>query len=56
MTSGTSEARWLQKVLFAVNGAREARQKLAEAAGDELNPLVTLGGGTHWIERSSRGG
>ncbi len=41
-----SEARWLQKVLFAVGKAREAREKLAEARGDDLNPLITLDDGT----------
>ncbi len=41
-----SEARWLQKVLFAIGKAREAREKLAEARGDELNPLITLDDGT----------
>ena len=40
-----SEARWLQKVLFAVGKAREARRKLAETTGDELNPLITLDDG-----------
>lgn len=37
-----SEARWLQKVLFALGKARDARSKLADATGDDLNPLVTL--------------
>ncbi len=41
-----SEARWLQKVLFAVGKARDAREKLAEKTGDELNPLITLDDGT----------
>jgi len=40
-----SEARWLQKVLFAVGKAREARRKLAETTGEELNPLITLDDG-----------
>jgi hypothetical protein len=40
-----SEARWLQKVLFAVGKAREARRKLAETSGEELNPLITLDDG-----------
>lgn len=41
-----NEARWLQKMLFATDKAREARAKLAEAAGEELNPLITLDDGT----------
>lgn len=41
-----SEARWLQKMLFASGKAREARRKLAEATGDELNPLIVLDDGT----------
>lgn len=41
-----SEARWLQKVLFSLGKAREARSKLAEATGDQLNPLITLDDGT----------
>ncbi len=40
-----SEARWLQKVLFAVGKAREARRKLAETTGEDLNPLITLDDG-----------
>lgn len=40
------EARWLQKMLFAVSKAREARVKLVEITGEELNPLVTLDDGT----------
>lgn len=40
------EARWLQKVLFALAKAREARAGLAEASGEELNPLITLDDGT----------
>lgn len=41
-----SEARWLQKVLFATGKAREAREKLSETSGEELNPLITLDDGT----------
>jgi hypothetical protein len=41
-----SEARWLQKMLFAAGKAREAREKLAEVTGDDLNPLITLSDGT----------
>jgi hypothetical protein len=41
-----SEARWLQKMLFASGKAREAREKLAEATGDKLNPVVVLDDGT----------
>lgn len=36
------EARWLQKMLFALSKAREARVKLAETTGEDLNPLITL--------------
>jgi U3 small nucleolar RNA-associated protein 14 len=41
-----TEARWLQKMLFALSKAREAREKLAETSGEELNPLITLDDGT----------
>ena len=41
-----SEARWLQKVLFSLGKARDARAKLAEATGENLNPLITLDDGT----------
>lgn len=40
------ESRWLQKVLFALSKAREAREKLVELSGEELNPLITLDDGT----------
>ncbi len=40
------EARWLQKMLFALSKAREARAKLTETTGEELNPLITLDDGT----------
>lgn len=40
------EARWLQKMLFALSKAREARAKMAEVTGEDLNPLVTLEDGT----------
>lgn len=40
------EARWLQKVLFALAKARDAREKLVETTDEELNPLVTLDDGT----------
>lgn len=36
------EARWLQKVLFALAKAHDARTKLAETSDEELNPLITL--------------
>lgn len=42
-----SEARWLQKVLFATNKAAEARSKLSEATNEDLNPLITLDDGTN---------
>jgi hypothetical protein len=41
-----SEARWLQKVLFATAKASEARMKLSEATNENLNPLITLDDGT----------
>ncbi|MBT8165667.1 MAG: hypothetical protein HKO63_04685 [Acidimicrobiia bacterium] len=41
-----SEARWLQKMLFASAKAREARLRLAEAASEDLNPLIVLDNGT----------
>lgn len=40
------EARWLQKMLFALSKAREARLKLAETSEEELNALITLDDGT----------
>ena len=36
-----SESRWLQKTLFALGKAREARTKVAEAKGEKLKPLAT---------------
>ena len=39
-----SESRWLQKILFAVGKAREAREKLADATGDKLDTLIVVGG------------
>lgn len=40
------ESRWLQKVLFSLTKAREAREKLTDLSGEELNPLITLDDGT----------
>lgn len=40
-----SESRWLQKTLFAIGKAREAREKLAEATGSKLDQLIVLPGG-----------
>lgn len=37
-----TEARWLQKMLFALSKAKEARMKLTETTGEDLNPLITL--------------
>lgn len=37
-----NESRWLQKVLFDLDKARAAREKLAETTGEDLNPLITL--------------
>lgn len=41
-----SEARWLQKMLFAAGKAKEARQKLADLREEDLNPLIELNDGT----------
>lgn len=41
-----NESRWLQKVLFSLGKAREARGKLSEVTGDDLNPLIVLDDGT----------
>jgi hypothetical protein len=41
-----NESRWLQKVLFDLGKAREAREKLSEVTGDDLNPLIVLEDGT----------
>ncbi|MGD2042244.1 MAG: hypothetical protein PVJ28_01230 [Acidimicrobiia bacterium] len=41
-----TEARWLQKMSFALSKAKEAREKLAETTGEELNPLIELDDGT----------
>ncbi|NNM06712.1 MAG: hypothetical protein HKO65_16580 [Gemmatimonadetes bacterium] len=35
-----NESRWLQKVLFGLDKARQARQKLAEIRGEELSPVT----------------
>lgn len=40
------EARWLQKMLFALSKAKEARAKMADTTGEDLNPLITLDDGT----------
>lgn len=40
------EARWLQKMLFALSKAKEAREKLADTTGEALNPLIELDDGT----------
>ncbi len=40
------EARWLQKVLFDLSKARDAREKLVETSNEDLNPLITLDDGT----------
>ena len=41
-----NESRWLQKVLFDLGKAREARLKLAEVRDENLNPLIVLDDGT----------
>jgi predicted RecB family endonuclease len=33
-------------MMFALSKAKEARAKLAETTGEELNPLITLDDGT----------
>lgn len=40
------ESRWLQKTLFALGKAREAREKLSETKGKKLDPLIALKDGT----------
>ena len=40
------ESRWLQEVLFSLSKSREAREKLTELSGEELNALITLDDGT----------
>lgn len=42
------ESRWLQKVLFSLSKAREAREKLTDLSGEELNPLITLDDGSRF--------
>lgn len=40
-----SESRWMQKALFALNKAEDARAKLAKARNEEGEPeTVTVGG------------
>lgn len=41
-----SESRWLQKILFNLGKARQAREQLAEATGERLAPLIELDDGT----------
>lgn len=41
-----NESRWLQKVLFDLSKAREARVKLSEVRDESLNPLIVLDDGT----------
>lgn len=41
-----NEARWLQKTQFALGKAREAREKLSDTSGEDLNPLLELDDGT----------
>lgn len=35
----TDESRWLQKALFALGKAQDAREQLAEARDEDLEPL-----------------
>ena len=39
------EARWLQKMAFALSKAQETRQKLADAVGEEVDAMVMLDSG-----------
>ena len=41
-----TESRWLQKAAFALGKTREAREKLADALTEQLDPVVTLDDGT----------
>ena len=41
-----TESRWLQKTAFALGKTLEAREKLAEALSEELDPVVVLDDGT----------
>lgn len=41
-----TESRWLQKVAFALGKTREAREKLADALSEKLDPVITLDDGT----------
>ena len=41
-----NESRWLQKVMFALGKAREARVKLADIKDEKPNPLIVLEDGT----------
>lgn len=41
-----TESRWLQKAAFALGKTREAREKLADALSEKLDPVITLDDGT----------
>lgn len=41
-----TESRWLQKMAFAIGKAREAREKLSDATGEKVEPMITLDDGT----------
>lgn len=41
-----TESRWLQKAAFALGKTREAREKLADALSEELDPVIILDDGT----------
>lgn len=41
-----TESRWLQKAAFALGKTREAREKLAEATPEPLDPVITFEDGT----------
>ncbi|MEX0757830.1 MAG: hypothetical protein WD532_07805 [Acidimicrobiia bacterium] len=41
-----TESRWLQKAAFALGKTREAREKLADAVSQPLDPVVILDDGT----------
>lgn len=41
-----NESRWLQRTLFDLGKAREARAKHTEISGETLDPLIVLDDGT----------
>lgn len=45
------EARWLQKTIFSLRKAHDAREKVVDTNGEPLRPLVTVDGTQIPIER-----